>query len=145
MPRKQSTPPPDIGELRFLYIGTDNTERDVAQYVDVLGATLRWRFQHFDADVAALAVGDGPLLLFADHRPAGSILPIYAVEDLRAATKLIKSRGGAIAEGPLGTPEGDCVIISFEGGGEIALLQVDRPGAMDGAFADESNQQAVRE
>ena len=41
------------------------------------GRELRWRFQHFGADVAAIDLGTRPTVLLADHRPTGSVLPIY--------------------------------------------------------------------
>ncbi|MDP9238336.1 MAG: VOC family protein [Chloroflexota bacterium] len=134
-----------IGELRFLYVGVEDTERDLRFYIDVMGAELRWRFQAFEADVAAVALGDGPLVVLADHRPTGSVLPIYAVPDVKAAVRELRKRGGVIQEGPLGTPEGDAIVAADPSGNQIALLQVDRPGAMDRAYADASNEHVVHE
>ncbi len=139
-----AAPPTAIGELRFLYVGTDSTEACVAFYVGVLGARLRWRFQAFDADVAAVELGEGPLIMLADHRPTASVLRIYAVESLDATIASVVDCGGAIASGPSGTPEGDVVIVVDPSGTELAFLQVDRPGAMDRAYADGSNSNAVR-
>ncbi len=133
----------DLGELRFLYVGTDDTEAALRHYTEVLGGTLRWRFQHFGADVAAVDLGQGPLVMLADHRPDGSVLPIYVVEALDAAADEARRRGIRV-EGPLGTPEGDAIVVHDTGAGEIALLQVDRPGAMDGAWADGGNDHRVR-
>jgi hypothetical protein len=44
----------------------------------------------------------------------------------------------------MGTPEGDATALTDPSGTAIALLQVDRPGAMDAAYADEANTRAVR-
>ena len=66
-------------ELRFLYVGSDDTSADLAAWLQVPGSSMRWRFQAFSADVAAVDLGTPPLVLIADHRPAGSVLPIYAV------------------------------------------------------------------
>jgi hypothetical protein len=63
-------------EVRFLYIGSDDTEQDMAARLTLPGAGLRWRFCPFGADVAAVNLGSAPLLLIADHRRSGSVLPI---------------------------------------------------------------------
>src|SRR5205085_12446966 len=122
-------------ELRFLYVGSTDTETDLAVWLGLPGATLRWRFQAFDADVAAVDLGSPPLVLVADHRPAGSVLPIYAVDDLESATADLVDAGWAVELGPMGTPEGDATALTDPTGTAIALLQVDRPDAMDAAYA----------
>ncbi|MBV8979706.1 MAG: hypothetical protein JO086_02295 [Acidimicrobiia bacterium] len=131
-------------ELRFLYVGSDDTSADVAAWLRVPGARMRWRFHAFSADVAAVDLGSPPLVLIADHRPAGSVLPIYAVDDLASATADLVAGGWVVDLGPMGTPEGDATALSDPSGTAIALLQVDRPGAMDAAYADEANTRAVR-
>ena len=78
-------------ELRHLYIGTADTERDVATWLALPGARLRWRFQHFGADVAAIDLGTRPLVVLADHRPPGSLLPVYAVDDLDAVSSRLST------------------------------------------------------
>ena len=129
-------------ELRFLYVGVDDTSVGVEEWTTGLGATVRWRFQHFGADVAGLELGDGPLVLLADHRPTGSVLPIWSVDDLARDHDALTAAGWEIA-GPMGTPEGDAAVATSSDGSEIALLEVVRPGAMDGAYADESNTHRV--
>ena len=131
-------------ELRFLYVGSDDTGADLAAWLRVPGSTMRWRFQHFGADVAAVDFGSPPLVLIADHRPAGSVLPIYAVDDLAATTAELVEGGWAVELGPMGTPEGDATALTDPSGTAIALLHVTRPGAMDAAYADEANSHAVR-
>jgi len=128
-------------ELRFLYVGSADTERDVATWLLLPGARLRWRFQHFGADVAAIDLGSPPVVLIADHRPSGTILPIYAVEDLDAVTS---APGWELELGPMETPEGPACVVRDESGSEIAFLRLDRPGVMDAAFVDEGNTHAVR-
>jgi len=126
-------------ELRFLYVGSDNTERDLTVWLAVPGARLRWRFDAFDSVVAAVDLGTGPLVLVADHRPAGSVLPIYAVADLDEATETLVAGGWTQHLGPLGTPEGPVTVLADPSGTAVALLRVDRPGAMDHAYADDTN------
>jgi len=131
-------------ELRFLYVGSTDTDADLTAWLSLPGAHLRWRFRHFGADVAAVDLGFPPLVLIADHRPAGSVLPIYAVEDLDEATAELVDGGWKVELGPMGTPEGDATALTDPSGTAIALLQVTRPGAMDAAYADEANTHAVR-
>ena len=134
----------DPAELRFLYVGSDDTEADLAAWLRLPGTRMRWRFQHFGADVAAVDLGSPPLVLIADHRPTGSVLPIYAVDDLAAATAELVEGGWRVELGPMGTPEGDATALVDPSGTAIALLEVTRPGAMDTAYADQANTHAVR-
>jgi len=131
-------------ELRFLYVGSDNTEDDLAAWLRVPRSSLRWRFRHFGADVAAVDLGTPPLVLIADHRPAGSVLPIYAVDDLAETTAELVAGGWRVELGPMGTPEGDATALVDPSGTAIALLEVTRPGAMDAAYADQANSHAIR-
>jgi hypothetical protein len=132
-------------ELRFLYIGSDDTERDLTQWLALPGARLRWRFRHFGADVAGVDIGTPPLLLIADHRPAGSVLPIYAVGDLDTETARLVDAGWELELGPAGTPEGNATVLRNESDVHIALLEVVRPDALDHAYADSTHEHAVRE
>lgn len=131
-------------ELRFLYIGTSDTARDLPSWLAMPGAVLRWRFQHFGADVAAVDTGAAPLVLLADHRPPGSVLPIFAVDDLDEAGADLRRAGWERDLGPTGTPEGDATVWHDASGTAIALLQVDRPDALDHAYRDAANASAVR-
>jgi hypothetical protein len=130
-------------ELRYLYLGSPDTESDVARWLAVPGTHLRWRFRHFGADVAAIDPGSRPFLLIADHRPAGSVLPVYAVADLDAARLGLQHGGWELELGSTGTPEGRACVLRSPGGVAIALLRVDRPDAMEAAYADVSNTHRV--
>jgi hypothetical protein len=59
-----------LGPLVYLYVGTTDTAVELAFYNEALGADLVWRFQAFNADVAAVRMGPGggPLIVLADHR-----------------------------------------------------------------------------
>jgi hypothetical protein len=130
--------------LRYLYVGSSDIERDIALWSASPGATMRWRFQHFGADVAAIDLGTAPVVLLADHRPPGSVLPIYAVDDLEAAVAALETTGWSVRERSFGTPEGLATLLRADGGSEVALLKVDRPRAMEDAYVDSSNTHAVR-
>ncbi len=105
---------------------------------------MRWRFQHFGADVAAIDLGSAPVVLLADHRPPGSVLPIYAVADLDSAAAELETKGWTVHERSFGTPEGLATLLRTDGGSEIALLKVNRPTAMEDSYADTGNTHAVR-
>jgi predicted enzyme related to lactoylglutathione lyase len=133
--------------LRYLYVGSADTERDLASWLQLDGASLRWRFRAFEADVAAVAFaeeGTHPAVLLADHRPAGSVLPIYEVADPSASADRLVAAGWVTVSGPLGTPEGLATVLRDPSGTELGLLAVERPQAMEGAFADLANERAVR-
>jgi hypothetical protein len=130
--------------LRYLYVGSSDTGEDVTAWTAVPGASLRWRFQHFGADVAAVDLGSPPVVLLADHRPPGSVLPIYAVDDLASSVAVLESVGWTVEERSFGTPEGPAALLGTAGGTQLALLQVDRPHAMESAFDDADNDHAVR-
>jgi hypothetical protein len=81
-------------------------------------------------------------VLLADHRPTGSVLPIWAVGDLAAAMAGLTAAGWQV-EGPMGTPEGDAAVATSADGTEVAILEVVRPGALDHAYADGENTHRV--
>jgi hypothetical protein len=130
-------------ELRYLYLGSPDTETDVARWLALPGARLRWRVRRFGADVAAIDPGTGPLLLLADHRPPGSVLAIYAVDDLEGTRADLEGAGWEMELGTAGTPEGPACVLRSPGGVAMALLRVDRPDAMEAAYADRSNTHRV--
>jgi hypothetical protein len=131
-------------ELRFLYVGSADTEGDLGSWLGVPGARRPWRFGDFGADVAAVDLGVGPLVLVADHRPAGTVLPIYAVDDVDDVAACMVAAGWTRHDGPVGTPEGPAVVLEDSSGTLVALLRVDRPDAMDQAYADTTNVNARR-
>lgn len=77
-------------------------------YCEVLGAALHWRFQSFGADVAAVSLGEGPLLLLADHQPAPSCEMIFEVEDLESTVRQLSARGWSGQGESFEIPNGPC-------------------------------------
>jgi predicted enzyme related to lactoylglutathione lyase len=133
-----------LGKLAYLYIGTADFDRDVAYYRDVLGAKVVWAFNAFDAKVAAFRVCDGPLFLLADHRPAPSCMPILAVENLEATVEALKRRGWKSDGDRFDLPNGPCYKFTDPSGNPLAIIQNDRPDAMEKAYADKENKNAIR-
>lgn len=71
------------------------------------------------------------------------MLPIYSVGDLDTARADLEDRGWELELGAAGTPEGPACILRSPGGVAVALLRVDRPDAMEAAYADGSNSHRV--
>jgi hypothetical protein len=133
-----------LGSLRYLYVGSADIEKDLSFHRDVLGGEVVWRFRRFGAEVAAVRHGEGPLLLLADHRPAGSVLPLYAVENLEALRAELSSQGFRAGHA-VGTPDGPCLLMENPSGLAFGALEEHRPHALEEAYADPHNAYAVRE
>ena len=125
-----------FGDLVYLYVGSADFERDLSFYRDTLGAPVVWSFSRFGARVAALRLGGGPLFLIADHRPAPSCLPIYAVKDLAATLAALAARGFHAEGPPFEVPDGPCQRFDDPSGNALAILQIDRPDALVAAYHD---------
>lgn len=134
---------PPLGRLLYLYVGSGSFDRDFAYYRDVLGAPLVWNFSRFGARVAAFRVGEGPLVLVADHRPAPSCIPIWAVEDVEDVAEALRARGWTSTGGAFEIPDGPCYRFDDPSGNPFAFLQAVRPGVLEKAYADPSNPNAV--
>jgi predicted enzyme related to lactoylglutathione lyase len=134
-----------VGKLVYLYVGTDDVERDRHFYVEALGAQPVWRFRAFATEVAAVRLtSDGPLVLLAEHRPAPSCLPIWSVPDLDAAVARLEASGFEARAETAGTPDGPVHVLRDPSGNELGLLRQDRPDALVAAFADPDHENAVR-
>jgi predicted enzyme related to lactoylglutathione lyase len=123
-----STPP---RRLVYLYVGSSDVDRDLDFYRDQLGGDLAWRSEGFGAEVAAVWLGEGPLVLLADHRAAPSVLPIWAVADLDEEVERLRVAGWSGPSRRVEVPDGPCVVLADPSGNEIALLQPVRPGVME--------------
>jgi predicted enzyme related to lactoylglutathione lyase len=119
-----------IGRLVYLYVGSADVANDVAFYRDRLAAELVWHRRAPGAEVAALRVGEGPLVLVADHREARSVLPIWAVDDVESTQATLRDRGWTGPPTRVEVPDGPCLLLRDPSGNEIGLLQQVRPGVM---------------
>ena len=126
---------PPLGTLEYLYIGTADFDRDCSYYEKVLGAERVWAFHAFGAKVAAFRVCEGPLFLLADHRTP-SCMPVIAVADLDATIADLKARGWRSEGDRFEVPNGPCLRFTDPSGNQYAILQNDRPDAMERAYAD---------
>lgn len=134
-----------LGKLEYLYIGTADFDRDCAYYAKVLGAERVWAFNAFGARVAAFRVCEGPLFLLADHRPVPSSMPVLSVADLDATIAALKAMGWQSEGEAFEIPNGPCYRFADPSGNPYALFQNNRPEAMDRAYVDMDNANAIRE
>ena len=127
-----------LGSLAYLYVGSAAFEADVRFYRDILKGRLAWAFERFGARVAAFELSSGPLVLLADHRPAGEVRLLYRVENLESAESELRARGLEI-EAKIEVPPGPCLLFRDPSGNRLGVIQEERPGAMAASYADPSN------
>jgi predicted enzyme related to lactoylglutathione lyase len=120
-----------IGRLVYLYVGSKDVPADLAFYRSQLGAEVVWHHRAMGTEVAAVRLDDGPLVLLADHRDPGTVLPIWTVEDLDAAADTLKASGWTGRATRVEVPDGPCLLLHDPSGNEIGLLHQVRPGVMD--------------
>jgi len=126
-----------LWRLRYLYVGTSNVQNDVDYYTKVLEAKKVWDISSFGTRVAALRLGEGPLLLLADHRPAPSCILIFQVDDLQAVSKELRQKGWKPEGERFEIPEGPCYRFNDPSGNPLALLEITRPNVL-GRIIEES-------
>jgi hypothetical protein len=89
-----------LGKLEYLYVGSSDFERDLAYYRDVLKA---------------------------DHRPAPTCMPVYAVKDLGETVKSLKRRGWKPDGGRFEIPNGPCYAFEDPSKNRFAIFENVRP------------------
>jgi predicted enzyme related to lactoylglutathione lyase len=117
--------------LVYLYVGSNDVGADVAFYRDRLGGELVWGRRGMGAEVAAIRLGDGPMILLADHRPAPSVLQIWAVDDLDRASAELRATGWTGPHTTVEVPDGPVLLLTDPSGNEIGLMEQVRPGILE--------------
>jgi hypothetical protein len=120
--------------LIYLYVGSTDVEADLSLYVDRLGGEVVWRVSSGGAEVAAVRLGEGPLVLLADHRPPTSTIQIWAVPSLDEEVERMTAAGWSANGHTVEVPDGPCLILADASGNEIGLLEEVRPGLMEGRW-----------
>ncbi len=127
-----------FGQLRYLYVGSSNVDKDLEYYTGILGAKKIWDISSSGTRVAALRLGRGPSILLADHRPAGSCILIFEIQDLAATSKQVREKGWKPEGESFEIPEGPCYRFNDPSDNPLALLEVVRPNVFGPSFEDES-------
>ena len=86
-----------------------------------------WNLTGFGAHVAAFRLSEGPLVLLADHRPAPTCMPVYAVKDLGETVKVLKKRGWKPDGGRFEIPNGPCYAFEDPSKNRFAIFENVRP------------------
>ncbi len=118
--------------LVYVYVGTSDFEADFDFYHRKLGARLVWDRRAFGARVAAFDLCGEPYLLIADHVVSPSKRLIYQVEDIKKASKELRSRGWTPDGGSFEVPDGPCYNFKDRSGNEYAILEMTRPHILEG-------------
>jgi hypothetical protein len=134
-----------LGEVAYLYVGSEDVGRDLGFYLDGLGAELVWRFKAMGTEVAAVRMGPGPLVLLADHRPVPSVLPIWECPELEAAVAALRASGWTGKETLFEVPDGPCALLEDPSGNEIALLNRVRPNVLIGSWTNKAGPRAIHD
>jgi predicted enzyme related to lactoylglutathione lyase len=125
--------------MAFLYVGSADFDTDFHFYRHVLSAQLVWGFDRFGAKVAAFKLGDGPLILIANHLSAPSTMPIFEVGDLALTIDRLTSKGWTADREPLEMPNGTCYVFHDPSGNRYAIFENVHPLAMEKAYQDPTN------
>lgn len=128
-----------FNKLMYLYMGTSNFETDFLYYKSVLGAKLHWAFDRFGAKVAAFELGEGPLLLIADHITPPTCMPIYEVKDLNTKVMELRNRGWKEEKGPIEIPNGPCYLFKDISDNVFGIFENIRPTVVEDSYKDTGN------
>lgn len=120
--------------LDFVYTPSRDPAADRDYFVNVLGAREVFAIEAGDERVAAVQLGESPLLLFAGHLEGERPFLIYRVTDFAAALRELSSRGWEHAE-EFEIPHGPCCTFETPTGHRIGIYQLTRPEIGD-HFAD---------
>jgi hypothetical protein len=115
-----------LEELDFVYTPSRDPAADRDYFVNVLGASEVFAIEAGAERVAAVRLGEGPLLLFAGHLEGERPFLIYRVDDFDTALRDIEERGWEPAE-RFEIPHGPCCTFSTPGGHRVGVYQLTRP------------------
>lgn len=118
------TPAGPFLSLDYLYFSAPDIERAVRFYTQVLGGTLVWRIRSDGTTVAAVRLtGSAPLVLLADHLPAGKALVVYRVVSLSELRERLSREGWSTEGEPFELPQGPCIVLRDPGGQRLAAYE----------------------
>ncbi len=119
-----------FGSLDFVYTPSRDPAADRDHFVNVLGAREVFAIEASDERVAAVQLGEGPLMLFAGHLEGERPFLIYRVDDFEGALAELAERGWEKAE-RFEIPPGPCCTFETPGGHRVGVYQLTRPEVGD--------------
>ena len=97
-------------ELKYIYNGTVNYEKDKSFYIDNLNGELIWEFSRFGTTVCALKLDNvNHQILIADHLKSDEQIQIFRTENLATAIKILEENGLQFTSDTFGIPDGNCI------------------------------------
>ena len=109
--------------LDFIYMPSQDVDKDLRYYVDILGAE-----EVEGAQVAMVNMGAGPRLLLADHDGPDKAIMIYRVENLNKAKSELSKRGWK-KDAELEIPHGPVCTFTATDGQRFAIYELVWPEA----------------
>jgi predicted enzyme related to lactoylglutathione lyase len=120
---------PPFGELDFLYTPSEDVERDMTYFTEVLGGRVVFAVEGMGARVAAIELSpDPPMILLTDHIEGDRTILVYRVDDLEEALAR-QEAAGWVRDRSFEIPHGPCCSFRAPGGQRIALYELTRPAA----------------
>ena len=121
-------------QLEYVYMPSADVAADVKWFIDVLGGRLVFAIDSMGTRVAMVQLTDAPpKILLAGHLEGDRPILVYRVDDLRAATKELQTRGWTEGH-QLEIPQGPVHSFSAPGGQRLAIFELSRPG-VEASFA----------
>src|SRR5262245_62004031 len=103
---------PPFESLDYLYLSAPDLDAAIDFYVGSLGGELLWRIHEGSTRVAAVRLtATDPVVVLADHLPAGRDVLVYRVADLAAALRELTARGWSADVESVELPQGPCRIV----------------------------------
>lgn len=113
--------------LDFIYTPSSNAEKDLAAFTQALGAEAIFSVRAFGTRVAGVRLGEGPMLLLAEHLEGNQPILVFRVDDFEQTVEMLRARG--VQGRRLEIPHGPCFSFETVSGHRFAIYQLTRPEA----------------
>lgn len=115
-------------ELKYIYNGTANYEKDKSFFIDNLNGELIWEFSRFGTKVCAFKLDNvNHQILIAAHLKSDVQIQIFRTENLANAIKLLRENGLGFTSGTFGIPDGNCIQFQDYSGKEYGIYEKNKP------------------
>jgi len=111
---------PVLRKLDAVVVRVPDLDTGLAFYADVLGHSLRWRYDAIGQAALACPDSDVELVLSTGHDHH----PVWLVTDLTEAVKLTTSGGGHLVSAPEQIPVGRLAVVEDPFGNPLVLIEL---------------------